>query len=98
MAADDYETMLTAALHFITAGPYFILNLWERLPAALHQRVAAMLATRRSFATAVGEGGVFADLVEGLAERPPRRRRAPAGDRRTGARDRPPWPAHLEEN
>ena len=64
MVATDYESTLAAALRLIAAGPFFILDLWERLPAAMQKELVEALATCRSVGDAVGDSSALAGLVE----------------------------------
>jgi hypothetical protein len=65
MVSHDYEPTLVAAERQLVAGPFWLLDLWDRLPPALQQDVVATLATRSSFQEAVrNNDALLADLIQ----------------------------------
>jgi hypothetical protein len=62
----EYDATLRAARAFLTAGPFWLLDLWESLPPVVQDEVVETLATRESFRDAVEASGLT-DTLDALA-------------------------------
>jgi hypothetical protein len=51
----DYDATLTAAQRLLRAGPFFMLDLWNSLPATLQVELLEALVDRPSFQAALTE-------------------------------------------
>jgi hypothetical protein len=63
MMPPTYDATLGAALDLLCSGPFFALDLWDRLPAVLQHGMLDALSERRTFRDALEDNAVVAALV-----------------------------------